>query len=218
MAPAPVSGPRRSLAAALAFLAAAVTAGIALVPAAVEYRLFGMVEGVFSLLLAYLLVYRGAWERPATLVGWVALGYATLATAQILELLLPPPGMLEWMVVAAIAVTAWAALAGGTRRRLVFSLGTLALLLAVLRYSVIPVLWARMGPAAGSAFGLGDLAESFRRMFADYRPLRPGGEAVGVLAIGLWVLGTRLLWPTLPGPEAAPAAEEEAERTAIVTD
>jgi len=189
-----MTAPQRHVAAALAFLASAAVAGIALVPEGVEYRAFGMVEGVFALLLAYLLVFRGAWDRPESATGWIAVAYGTLACAQVLELLLPPPGMIEWMVVAGLAVTSWGAFSGGTRRRLVFSLATLALLLAVLKFSVIPVLWTRMGPAAGTGFGLGDAAEAVRRTFADYRPLRPVGQLVGFLALALWALGTRLLW------------------------
>lgn len=194
---------QRQVAAALTFLASATVAGIALVPEGVEYRAFGMVEGVFALLLAYLLVFRGGWERPDGVAGWMAVAYGTLASAQALELLLPPPGMIEWMVVAGIAVTAWAAFSGGARRRLVFSLASLALLLAVLKFSVIPVLWARMGPAAGTAFGLGDAAEAVRRTFADYRPLRPAGQLVGFAALALWALGTRLIWPAEWAEEAA---------------
>lgn len=189
---------RRRVLASLTFLAAAVLAGVALVPDGVEYRVFGMIEGVFALLLAYLLILRGAWESPGTFVGWIAAAYGTVATAQILELLLPPPGMIEWMVVAAMAVTAWAAFSGGTRKRLMVSLASLALLLAVLTYSVIPVLWTRLGPQPGTAFGLGDVAEGVRRVFADYHPLRPGGQLVGFVAMACWALGTRLLWPADP--------------------
>jgi hypothetical protein len=199
---------QRHVAAALVFLASATVAGVALVPDGVEYRAFGMVEGVFALLFAYLLTFRDAWERPESATGWIAVIYGTIATAQVLELLLPPPGMIEWMVVAALAVTSWGAFSGGTRRRLVFTLATLALLLAVLKFSVIPVLWGRMGPAAGTAFGLGDAAEAVRRTFADYRPLRPVGQLVGFVALGLWALGTRLLWP-----EAVAAVD--ADRTAV---
>ena len=129
--------------------------------------------------------------------------------AQVMELLLPPPGRIEWMVVAGIAVSAWGAFSGGTRRRLVFSLASLALLLAVIKFSVIPVLWERMGPAAGTGFGLGDMAEAVRRTFADYRPLRPVGQLVGVVALALWALGTRLLWP--PDDVEVTVAEGDAE-------
>jgi hypothetical protein len=203
---------QRQTAAALVFLAGATVAGVALVPGGVEYRAFGMVEGVFALLLAHLLIVRRAWEPPATLPGWMAVAYGTVASAQALELLLPPPGMIEWMVVAAIAVTAWSAFSGGTRRRFVVSLASLALLLAVLKFSVIPVLWERIGPAAGTAYGLGDVAESVRRAFADYRPLRPAGQLVGFVALALWALGTRLLWPPdEPGAAEASAASSLSE-------
>ena len=200
---------QRHVAASLAFLGSATLAGVALVAEGVEYRAFGMVEGVFALLLAYLLVFRGAWDRPETATGWMAVAYGVLASAQALELLLPPPGMIEWMVVAGIAVTAWGAFSGGTRRRLVFSLASLALLLAVLKFSVIPVLWERMGPAPGTAFGLGDVAEGVRRAFADHRPLRPAGQLVGFAALALWAVGTRLLWP------AEWVDVEPEERTAV---
>lgn len=202
---------QRQVAAALVFLASASVAGVALVPGGVEYRAFGMVEGVFALLFSYLLIFRGAWARPQGATGWIAVAYGTVASAQALELLLPPPGMIEWMVVAAMAVTSWGAFSGGTRRRLVFSLATLALLLAVLKFSVIPVLWTRMGPAAGTAFGMGDVAESVRRTFADYRPLRPAGQLVGFVALALWAIGTRLLWPDV-------VAEVDEERTAVRDD
>jgi len=56
-----------------------------------------------------------------------------------------------------------------------------------------------------------------REMFADYRRLRSAGEAVGVLAITCWALGTRLLWPALPEASPEDAAETEPENT-IVTD
>lgn len=199
---------QRHVAAALVFLASAAVAGVALTPEGVEYRAFGMVEGVFGLLFTYLLIFRGAWGRPEGATGWIAVAYGTVASAQALELLLPPPGMIEWMVVAALAVTSWGAFSGGTRRRLVFSLATLALLLAVLKFSVIPVLWGRMGPAAGTAFGLGDAAESVRRTFADHRPLRPIGQLVGFVALALWAVGTRLLWPET-------VADEDADRTGV---
>ncbi|HEU0012492.1 MAG TPA: hypothetical protein VFQ45_02350 [Longimicrobium sp.] len=182
------------LAACFAFLACAALAGVALVENGIEYRAFGMVEGVFALLLAHLLVAREAWEAPRTPLGWTAIVYATLATAQVLELLLPPPGMIEWMVIAGLAVTAWGAFAGGTRRRMLVSLASLALLLAVIKFSFVPIMWRTVGPPAGSNWIVGDVAEGFRRFFADYRPLRPASQLVGFAALALWALGTRLLW------------------------
>ena len=194
MAAAPLTPERRSVAAALLFLGSAALAGMQLVENGVRYRTPGLVEGVFALLLTYVLLLRGAWVRPGSWLGWLAVAYGTAANAQLLEMLLPPPGVVEWMVVFVLAFAAWGALTAGTRTRLVASLASLALLLALLRYSVIPVMWERVGPAPGAAFGLGDAAEAVRRILADYEPTRPSGQLLGLVALGLWALGTRVLW------------------------
>ncbi|HEX6749794.1 MAG TPA: hypothetical protein VF092_21055 [Longimicrobium sp.] len=185
---------QRAVAAALLFLAAAVLAGVAPVENGVEYRVFGIVEGLFALLMAYLLVLRGAWAAPVGVPGWAAVVYGTVATAQVLGFLFPPPGLVQWVVVTGIAITAWSVFSAGSPRRLVASLASLAVILALVRYSVIPVLWTRIGPAQGTAFGLGDLAEGARRIFADWRPVKPAGELLGFLAVCCWALATRLVW------------------------
>jgi hypothetical protein len=189
---------RRAVAASLLWLAAGVLAGVTPLEHGVEYHVFGIVEGLFALLLAYLLVLRGAWAAPVGLIGWVAVAYGTVATAQVLKFLFPPPGLVQWVVVAGLAITAWSVFSGGTPRRLVASLGSLAVILALVRYSVIPVLWTRIGPAQGTAFGLGDVAESARRIFADWQPARPAGELLGFAAVCLWALATRLVWSPAP--------------------
>lgn len=185
---------QRAVAASLLFLASAALAGVTLVEHGVEYHLFGLIEGIFALLLGYLLVLRGAWAAPSGVVGWIAVVYGTIATAQVLELLFPPPGLVQWVVVTGVAITAWSVFSGGTPRRLVASLASLAVVLALVRYSVIPVLWNHLGPAEGTAFGLGNLAEGARRVFADWKPVRPATELVGFVAICCWALATRLLW------------------------
>jgi hypothetical protein len=195
MAPPVIRTPaQRAVAAALLFLAAAVLAGVAPLEHGVEYRVFGIVEGLFALLLAYLLVLRGAWAAPAGVPGWAAVVYGTLATAQVLEFLFPPPGLVQWVVVAGVTITAWSVFTAGSPRRLAASLASLAVILALVRYSVIPVLWTRIGPAQGTAFGLGDVAEGARRIFADWHPVRPGGELLGFAAVCCWALATRLVW------------------------
>ena len=185
---------QRAVAASLLFLLSAVLAGVTLVEHGVEYHLFGLVEGVFALLLGYILVLRGAWPAPSGVCGWAAVVYGTVATAQVLELLFPPPGLVQWVVVTGVAITAWSVFSAGSPRRLVASLASLAVVLALVRYSVIPVLWAHLGPAQGTALGLGNIAESARRVFADWRPVRPASELVGFVAICCWALATRLVW------------------------
>ncbi len=188
---------QRAVAAAHLFLAAAALAGVTPVPAGVQYRACGIVEGLFALLLAHVMVLRGAWAAPRGAPGWTALAYGTVATAQVAEFLFPPPGMIEWVVVAALAFSAWSVLARGTRRRLVFALASLALLLAVVKFSMIPAFW-KIGPEAGSGLGLGDAAESVRRAFAEQEPASPAAQLFGFMAVACWVLATRLLWPERP--------------------
>lgn len=193
---------RRSVGAALLFLACAGLAGVSPTSDGVIYRTFALTEGVFALLLAYLLVLRGAWCAPTDLPGWLALAYGTLASAQALELLFPPPGVVEWIVVTGLAFTAWAALAAGSRTRLMAHLASLALLLALLKFSVIPFVWERAGPAPGEALGFGDVAESFRRLFAEHQPTTPAGQVMAFVALACWALGTRLLWAPAPSSRA----------------
>ena len=192
---------RRAVAASLLFLAAGVLAGVTPQEHGVEYHLFGIVEGLFALLLAYLLVLRGAWAAPAGVVGWIAVAYGTVATAQVLEFLFPPPGLVQWVVVTGVAITAWSVFSAGSPRRLVASLASLAVVLALVRYSVIPVLWAHLGPAQGTALGLGNIAEGARRVFADWHPVRPASELIGFVAVCCWALATRLVWA--PRPEVS---------------
>jgi hypothetical protein len=188
---------QRAVAAALLFLGAAAVAGIAPVDTGVQYRTFGIVEGVFALLLTYVLLQRRAWMSPAGVAGWAAVIYGTLATAQIAEFLFPPPGVIEWVVVATLALSGWGALSRGPRRRIVFGLATLSLLMALLRYSVIPVMWG-VGPQPGDLLGVGELAQGARRVMADHQPIRPVGQLLGFAAMAMWALATRLLWPVLP--------------------
>jgi hypothetical protein len=201
MAPAALTPERRSVAAAVLFLGSAALAGIHLLEGGVRYHNPGLVEGIFALLLSFILLVRGVWVRPPGPLGWVPVVYGTAASAQLLGLLLPPPGLVQWTVVFVLALTAWGALAGGTRTRVMASLAALALLLALLRFSVIPFLWERAGPAEGTALGLGDVAESVRRFFAEHEPIRPAGQTLGLLAASLWALGTRLLWEAPEGDE-----------------
>lgn len=200
---------RTAVLAALLFLGSAAIAGVTPRIDGVEYRAFGMVEGLFALLLTHVFLLRGVWSRGTGALGWVPIAYGTIASAQLLGLLLPPPGVLQWMVVTGLAFSAFAAFGARSPSRLLAGLGIAALLLALLKYSIIPFLWVRSGPGPGEAWGLGNLAEGFRRLFVEYEPLGPGGELVGFAAIACWAIATRLLRPQ---PER-PAAPLRADRT-----
>ena len=212
MAAAPTLTPaRRATAAALLFLGAAALAGLNPGGAAVDYRVFGLTEGLLALLLCYILLVRDIWIRPAGALGWLAIGYGTLANAQLWELLLPPPGVIEWVIVVVLALGAWGALAGGSRQRLLASLAGLALLLALLKFSVVPMLWERVGPAPGEGFGLGNVAEGFRRFFVA-EPPATGGQLLGFAALCCWVLATYLLRPAAEGTEGGETLRARIQR------
>jgi hypothetical protein len=185
---------RKAVAAALLFLAAAFVAGVNPGSAGLSYHTFGVSEGIVALLLTHVFLQRGIWWSPAGAVRWVAVAYGAAANAQILELLIPPPGILEWLVLTGIAFSSWAVVGAGSRSRLIAGLAAMSLLLAVLKFSVIPVLWDRAGPGPGEAWGLGDLAEGLRRLVVDYEPITRGGQLLGVVALALWAAATRMLW------------------------
>ena len=185
---------RRALGAALLFLAAGFVAGIVPQPGGLAYRTFGVTEGLLSILLVYVFLERKVWWSAAPRLRWVAVAYGAVATAQILEMLIPPPGVLEWLVLTGLAFSAWAIVGARDRSRLLAGLAAVAILLAALNFSIIPVLWTRAGPGPGEAWGLGDLAEGLRRLVVDYRPVGAGGQLLGVAAIAFWAAGTRLLW------------------------
>lgn len=197
---------RRETAAALLFLGCAALAGITLRDTGVAYRTFGLADGLLALILVHLLTARGAWTAPRGIAGWAATAYGVVATAQLLALLIPAPGLLEWVVVTGLVFAAWAGTAMGTARQLLVWLAGLAVLLALVKVSVVPVLWERAGPAAGTAFGLGDAAESVRRAVVDYQPERPVSQLVGFAAVCLWALATRLRTPSAGTSRSSPAS------------
>lgn len=186
---------RRAVLAALVFLVSAFLAGVSPGPDGLAYHTFGMTEGILALLLTHAFLQRRIWWSPPGTLRWIAAAYGTIATAQILELLLPPPGVIEWIVLTGLAFSAWTVVAARSRQRLVAGLATMALLLAVLKFSIIPALWVRAGPGPGEAWGLGDLAEGLRRLVVDYEPVSHSGQLVGFAALAGWAAATRILWP-----------------------
>lgn len=185
---------RRAVAAALMFLLAAALAGISPGDSATTYRVFWLPEGLLAFLLTFALIEGRVWQRSPGPLGWIAIGYGTLANAQILTLLLPPPGIVSWVSLIGVLFLLLAALAMSSRRRLVGLLAGMSVLLAMIKFSVIPFLWVRSGPAPGEAFGLGTGLDRIRRLVVDYQPVPHEGQLLGLAAIGLWIMATRMLW------------------------
>ncbi len=161
------------------FLAAFFFGGLRLGITGVEYHVFGLVDGLAALLVLYVLL--------------------NTATAQLVSLLLPPPGLLEWLVLAALLYFAWNASYAAHRSRVVLALGAVALALAALKYSVLPFIWAHTNLPQTPILDLREMAEGFKGLLASYVPSRPITQVFAFAAILAWVLAVWLQWP--PEPE-----------------
>ncbi len=160
-----------------------------------EYHLFGLIDGLAALLILYVLLNTGALSWPRDFWGGVLLVYAAAATAQLVALLLPPPGLVQWLVIGGLLYFAWGASYSAHRTRVMLGLGLVAVALAVLKYSVLPFVWARAQMPATPIVDLRALAESIKGFFAVYVPSRPISQFFAFTAILAWVLAVWLQWP-----------------------
>ncbi len=78
------------------------------------------------------------------------------------------------------------------------SLGLVALVLAALKYSVVPFLWARSELPRTPVLDLRALGEGLKSLVVSYVPSRPEMQAAALVAILAWVLAVWQQWP----PEA----------------
>lgn len=180
------------------FLFAFFFAGIWVGRTGVEYHLFGLVHGLAALLLLYVFLNSGVLSWPRGFWGFLVLVYAAVATAQLVMLLLPPPGFLEWVVIGVLVYFAWQASYATHRTRIMMSLGLVALVLAALKYSILPFLWARSELPRTPILDLRALGDGIKSLMVSYVPSRPETQALALLAILAWVLAVWLQWP----PEA----------------
>lgn len=186
---------RRGLLVTVLFLVAFFFGGIWVGPMGVEYRVFGLVDGLAALLIVYALVRVRALARPVGVWGALALAYALGATAQLVSLLLPPPGILEWLVLLIILYFAWNASAGGHRDRVVLGLGLSALALAALKYSLLPHLWIRTQLPETPIVDLRALGEGVKGLVVVYEPSLPVTQLFAFAAVLSWALALWAQWP-----------------------
>ena len=78
---------------AIAFFFGGLRAGVS----GLEYHLFGLVDGLAALLILYVLLNTAALSWPRDVWGGVLLIYAAASTAQLVSLLLPPPGLVQYL-------------------------------------------------------------------------------------------------------------------------
>ncbi len=185
--------------ASLLFLSAFFLGGLWLDAVQLDYHLFSIVDGLAALLVVYVLLNTAVLSWPRDAWGAVVLVYAAVATAQLISMLLPPPGLVQWIVLGLLIYFAWSAVFSVHRTRIVLSLGLVALALAALKYSVLPFVWSVTELPQTPILDLRALSESVRRLFAVYVPSHPMTQVFAFAAILAWVTGIWVGWP--PEPE-----------------
>jgi len=200
-APDPSAGPdidpgerRRALATCL-WLAGAVLLGGFDLPAhgyaAFQFAPFGLVAGLLSILYVFVLVHSGVvlrgrrWLAPLLLVYWTA------ATGMAFRVLLPGPGLVQVALVIGAAIAAAILASREDREEAILWLGIVAVVLAVLRFGVVPFFEARSGLPDWGPIRLGEAADSFRDVFVAYAPQRPAIQVLHFAALASYALALR---------------------------
>lgn len=188
---------RRALATCL-WLATAVLLGGFDLPvlgyAAFQFAPFGMVAGLLALLYVFVLVQRGViwrgdgWLEPLLLIYW------TGATAMIFRVLLPAAGLVQVGLVIAAAIAAGVIVSRRDRDEAVLWLGIVAVVLAVLRFALVPLFEARSGLPDWGPLKFGEAANAFRDVFVAYAPQRPAIQALHFAALACYALALRAQW------------------------
>jgi hypothetical protein len=177
------------------FLVAFFFGGIWVGPLGVDFRVFGLVEGVAALLLVYVFLNTGILSWPRGFWGALVLIYAAAATAQLVAMLLPPPGALQWLVLGLLLYFSWSVGFGAHRTRILMGVGLIGLALAALKYSILPFVWARTELPQTPIFDLRALVEGIKGLVVVYVPSRPVTQAMALAAILAWVLAIWWQWP-----------------------
>ncbi len=171
-----------------------------------RYAMFGFTSGLLGILITFALVSREVLWRPAGWIGVVLLVYWAAATAMLFRVLLPPPGLVQVGLAVVAAVGAGVIVSRRDREGAVLALGTVTVILAVIRFALVPVFWARSGLPNWGPVRLGASADAVRDFFVAFAPERPASQALHFLAVVLWVVALWLQWE----PPAAAAREPDA--------
>ncbi|MGH7571249.1 MAG: hypothetical protein ACREMK_05340 [Gemmatimonadota bacterium] len=193
----PPSERRRALVTCL-WLAAAVLVGGFDLPllgyAAFQFAPFGIVAGLLGILYVFVLVQKGViwrghgWIEPLLLAYWIA------ATAMMFRVLLPSAGLVQVGLVIGVAVAAAVIVSRQDRDEAVLWLGIVAVILAVLRFAVVPLFEARSGLPDWGPLKFGEAANTFRDVFVAYAPQRPAVQALHFAALASYALALKAQW------------------------
>jgi hypothetical protein len=161
------------------------------------------VAGLLALLYVFVLVQSGVVVRRH---GWLApllLVYWTAATGMAFRILLPGPGLVQVALVIGAASAAPILASRRDREEAILWLGIVAVVLAVLRFGVVPLFEARSGLPDWGLFRLGQAADSFRDVFVAYAPQRPEIQILHFAALACYALAL-MTQRTVPAPGGAP--------------
>lgn len=205
---------RRSLGVCLLLAASLLVGGLDL-PAhgydAFRYGMFGFTGGLLGILYAFALASRGVLWHPPGWIGTVLLVYWAAATAMMFRVLLPPPGLVQVGLAVLAAAGAGIIVSRRDREGAVLTLGIVTVLLAVIRFALVPAFWARSELPNWGPFRIGASADALRDFFVAYAPERPASQALHFLALSLWVVALWLQWTPPDAPERERASVSRAE-------
>lgn len=159
--------------------------------AAFQFAPFGLVAGLLAILYVFVLVQSDVVRRGR---GWLAallLVYWTAATGMAFRVLLPGPGLVQVALVIGAAVAAAILASRRAREEALLWLGIVTVVLAVLRFGLVPFFEARSGLPDWGPIRLGEAADSFRDVFVAYAPQRP---AIQILHFGALTCYALALW------------------------
>jgi hypothetical protein len=147
-----------------------------------------------------------AWTDRLTLAYWFG------ATAVLLRLALPPPGVGYWIGTGILAAGLLGASGGGDRRRTLVTLGVAVALCGMLRFALVPFVWRHASLPDLGPIELGGVSEWAKGLVTDYQPVRPFNEIVNALGLCLFGLAIRRAWPQSPVPALEGLSTEERDR------
>jgi hypothetical protein len=198
---------RRRVLATCLWLAATVLLGGFDLPArgyaAFQFAPFGLVAGLLAILYAFVLAQSGIVRRSQGWLDLLLLVYWTAATAMAFRVLLPGPGLVQVALVIGAAVAAAILASRRDRQEALLWLGIVAVVLAVLRFGLVPFFEARSGLPDWGPIRLGEAANAFRDVFVAYAPERSAAQAVHFGALACYAMALRTQWGNRTDPVAA---------------
>lgn len=161
---------------------------------AFRFGVFGFTSGLLGILYTFALVNRRALWRPAGWTGTILLVYWAAATAMMFRVLLPPPGLVQVGLAVLAAAGAGVIVSRHDREKAVLTLGVVTVMMAVIRFALVPAFWARSDLPNWGPLRIGASADAMRDFFVAYAPERPVSQALHFLALSLWVAALWLQW------------------------